>query len=84
MAGTFLTIFSAASLSALALVSTSASAATVNLNTSIGARPHVHLNAPLHMGIRPHAFRDLDIADGCTAEQRLKSNKRDRRCRQQR
>ena len=62
-----------------------ASATSINVNTNTPVRPHVHLNAPLHLDVRPRTFHDLDLSETCRADERIKKRgKREWRCRQDR
>ncbi len=73
-------------LSILALVLAPAAGLTSQLNiTSITpVRPQIHLNPSLHMDARSNSFYDIDLSQACRPDERIKRNKRERRCRQNR
>lgn len=61
------------------------SANQLNITTVTPVRPQIYLNPSLHMDARTRAVNDLDISSDCRAEdERLKTLKRKRRCRQDR
>lgn len=72
------------SLFALGLAPAASSANQLNLNTVTPSRPQIHLTPSLHMDVRSRDIYDLDISEACRPDERLKRNKRERRCRQDR
>ena len=61
------------------------SANQLNITTITPVRPQIYLNPSLHMDVRSRAVYDLDTSNDCHAEdERLKTLKRKRRCRQDR
>lgn len=87
MAGRFRIGAAAAGLIIASLVPVVALANNLNVNagTHIPIRPHVNLNSTIHIDVKTRTFNDVDLSDGCRMEDdRFKTSKRKRRCRQER
>lgn len=70
---------------AVTLAPVTSSANQLNITTITPVRPQIYLNPSLHMDARSRTVYDLDISNDCRAEdERLKTLKRKRRCRQDR
>ncbi len=71
--------------SALLLAPTAGSANQLNITTMNPVRPQIYLNPSLHMDARSRTVYDLDASNDCRVDdERLKTLKRKRRCRQER
>lgn len=67
------------------LVPTAGSANQLNITTMTPVRPQIYFNPSLHMDVRSRPVYDLDLSSDCRAEdERLKTLKRKRGCRQDR
>jgi hypothetical protein len=84
MAGTSLIRIGVAGVFVLVLAPAAALASQLNINTVPPARPQIHLTPSLHMDVRSRDIYDLDLSEACRPDERLKRNKRERRCRQDR
>ncbi|MGL4557790.1 MAG: hypothetical protein ACRCV5_09815 [Afipia sp.] len=85
MAGRFHIGAAAAGLMIASLVPALANNLNVNTGTHIPIRPHVNLNSTIHIDVKTRTFNDVDLSDGCRMEDdRFKTSKRKRRCRQER
>lgn len=69
---------------ALVLAPAAGSASQLNITTVTPVRPQIHLNPSLHMDTRSRAVYDLDLSNDCRPNERIRQNKRERRCRQDR
>jgi hypothetical protein len=69
---------------ALVLAPAATLANQLNINTVTPVRPQIHLTPSLHMDVRSRDTYDLDLSEACRPDERLKRNKRERRCRQDR
>ena len=69
------------------LMPSMASANNLNINTvpHIPVRPHVNFNSTIHIDVKSRTFNDVDLSDACRMEEdRLKTPRHKRRCRQDR
>ncbi len=68
----------------LGLAPTASVAAQLNVTGVTPVRPQIHLSPSLHMDVRSRDIYDLDLSAACRPDERLKRNKHERRCRQDR
>lgn len=84
MAWNYLDRISLISAVALVLAPAAGSASQLNITTVTPVRPQIYLNPSLNLDARSRTVYDLDLSNDCRPDERIRKNKRERRCRQDR